>query len=123
MKEQMCKIDLPNVEGFEDTFEFRHPREKEYFRDHKRFEIARQTGIDCNFALRWILRKKQEWVTPTDEDAKGRPWVQVKNIGLHDWVDRLLIAVDHDGTFATIGESGSIQTGWSECRMKKEYRK
>jgi hypothetical protein len=72
----------------------------------------------------------EEWITPTDEDAKSRPTVQVRDSADLAWVERELIAVttattgvrpntyvDHYITFA--GDKSRTQF-WAQCRMKKE---
>ena len=126
MKEQLCKIDLPEIEGFEDTFEFRAPIRGEYIRGSGSPSFHYSTKVPENMTKnpRWILRKSQEWVTPTDEDAKGRPEVEVKIQHSHPWrrEEEYLLAVSDAETYFTIDKDGSV-TEWEICRMKKELRK
>ena len=116
MKEQLCKIDLPEIEGFEDAFEFRKPKKDEYYRNG--MGCTQSAGEDNKG---WILRKSQEWVTPTDEDAKGRPEVEVR-AEQSNWFEATLVLVDRGGAFHTVDREGYSRV-FLECRMKKELRK
>ena len=126
MKEQLCKIDLPEIEGFEfgDVPEFRSLKKDDYFAylDEEGWHCGKCGADDVDKF--WILRKSQEWVTPTDEDAKGRPEVEVYD---HegDWdscgMTFKLLFIDVDGRFWTKNQEGSVQD-WRHCRMKKELR-
>jgi hypothetical protein len=79
-----------------------------------------KTGHAQSFACP-ILERVEEWITPTDEDAKRRPVVQVSNIVLHtedhNWVTKTLIAV-------TSGDEYLCDDGkrWRYCQMKKENK-
>ncbi len=65
-----------------------------------------------------ILERIEEWITPTDEDAKRRPKVQVKtNHG--EWIQKTLVAVMSDANFPYLSIDGSC---WADCRMKKETK-
>jgi len=83
-----------------------------------------------------IIDKEEDdgWVTPTDEDAKRRPMVEVRLLG--DWHPaKLLAVVEHDDTGCFVvdeyldrkaGEVDSFQD-WSIqtyalCRMKASER-
>jgi hypothetical protein len=68
---------------------------------------------------------EEEWVTPTDEDARHRPMVQVRFLG--DWYDTKLLAVteyDKDGSFVVEGcfnHREGVKT-YMSCRMKASER-
>ena len=54
---------------------------------------------------------------PTDEDARSRPWVMVRDIASDAWAMRQLIYVAGDYYFACLTESGSAVTCWKQCRF------
>ena len=58
------------------------------------------------------------WVEPelTDEDAKQRPWVMVRDVIDHKWYGpRKLIAVDRK--FFAVKPNANAATGWDYCRL------
>jgi hypothetical protein len=58
------------------------------------------------------------WVEPelTDEDAKQRPWVMVRDDEAHGWYGpRKLIAVDKK--FFAVKPNANAATGWDYCRL------
>jgi hypothetical protein len=58
------------------------------------------------------------WVEPelTDEDAKQRPWVMVRDGIDHKWYGpRKLIAVDKK--FFAVKPNANAATGWDYCRL------
>jgi hypothetical protein len=79
----------------------------------------------CSNGAQW--RKKQsvvEWVEPTDEDAKKRPQVQVRNSDKDSWspITVTLIAVKEktlSNRFVTLAKDGTGIASWERCRMKK----
>lgn len=68
-----------------------------------------------------ILRKKEEWITPTDEDAKLRPICEMWDFRANKWVecDRKLVFVDiekhEDDRRFYLSDGASIY----RCRVKK----
>jgi hypothetical protein len=70
---------------------------------------------------------EEEWVTPTDEDARHRPMVQVRLLG--DWYDAKLLAVietDNDDRFIVVHgidlpSRDRVET-YRLCRMKASER-
>jgi hypothetical protein len=68
---------------------------------------------------------QEEWVTPTDEDARHRPMVEVSFLG--DWLDaRLLAVVEHNDTRCFVVREcfdlkGHVET-YVRCRMKASER-
>jgi hypothetical protein len=58
-----------------------------------------------------------EWVEPTDEDAKQRPEVEVKDFCDSEWQKKTLVFVGE--TYWTISATGCEPLEWDECRMKK----
>ena len=66
-----------------------------------------------------LLERIEEWVTPTDEDAKRRPQVQVSSDESYD-KEMTLVAVTHGiHPFVCINGRGESMN-WKHCRMKKE---
>jgi len=68
---------------------------------------------------------EEEWVTPTDEDARHRPMVQVRFLG--DWYDAKLLAVVCHGKNKFIVEEdrpdwGEVVRLYDICRMKASER-
>jgi hypothetical protein len=68
---------------------------------------------------------EEEWVTPTDEDARHRPMVQVRFLG--DWYDAKLLAVtEADNAYRFVvngcfdGKEGTET--YARCRMKASER-
>jgi hypothetical protein len=71
------------------------------------------------------IKSNDEWVVPTDEDARHRPMVQV--IFLGEWYDAQLLAVteyDKDGRFVVEGcfNWGEGVALYGSCRMKASER-
>jgi hypothetical protein len=65
---------------------------------------------------------EEEWVTPTDEDAKHRPMVQVR-YGDGDWQEARLLAVTvHDSPFLVIKANDQTRDSYYFCRMKASER-
>jgi hypothetical protein len=56
---------------------------------------------------------------PTDEDAKQRPWVMVRDYECETWQIRKLLAVveKHDGAGKYSCLSGSGISSWHQCRF------
>jgi hypothetical protein len=82
-----------------------------------------RTGRD-NYSVCPILEKIEpeiEWVTPTDEDARHRPWVEVcdhqEQLELGHGRKAKLLGVAHEGFFVT--KTGS---SWMFCRMDAKLR-
>ena len=83
--------------------------------------------LDCGSGTNW--RKKQpveEWVTPTDEDAKKRPMVQAYDRDVAKCQEVRLLAVvkstyvsEHD---VYVVQSGDSVYFYSHCRMRKENK-
>jgi hypothetical protein len=82
-------------------------------------------------ADKWVVpedwgKPDEEWVTPTDEDARHRPMVQVSFFG--EWYDAKLLAVteyDKDGSFVVEGcfnHREGVKT-YMSCRMRASERK
>jgi hypothetical protein len=68
---------------------------------------------------------EEEWVTPTDEDARHRPMVQVRFLG--DWYDAKLLAVteaDDDYRFIVTGcfDGREGIKPYARCRMQATER-
>ena len=66
---------------------------------------------------------EEEWVTPTDEDARHRPMVEVSLLG--DWLDARLLAVverDNEPRYVVFdGDCDDIDI-YSQCRMRVSER-
>ena len=71
---------------------------------------------------------KPKWVTPTDEDAKMRPEVKVKDfkekaVQWHKNAKLLAVIEEASKPFIVLFEGQSIPTEWGYCRMKASLRK
>jgi hypothetical protein len=87
----------------------------------------RWSSLSCANTVRWggvdvVLKAKpiedEEWVTPTDEDAKRRPQVQVKQDG--EWIDGGTLIFVAGDSFACVDKRGALSTWFVDCRMRKE---
>ena len=62
-----------------------------------------------------------QYRTPTDEDAKSRPTVRVRNNNSEEWKEATLIFVDHGGAspnyFTTIKVMSNNETAWTWFRQ------
>lgn len=66
---------------------------------------------------------EEEWVTPTDEDAKRRPKVEVRDNDNDVWhTPHTLLAVHNEMFIAMNDTNGHVYT-WPCCRMKASLRK
>ena len=68
-----------------------------------------------------------EWITPTDEHAKQRPMVEVRDAEENIWLPRRLVYVKDAGDkyrFVTVTKDASqTSCGWKLCRMRNpEYK-
>ena len=123
MKEQLCKISLPDIEGFEygDVPECRLLKEGDWFLiESTSGPYAGRADKAFDHFPKWILHKKKEWVTPTDEDAKQRPLVEVRDCEGDEWVGGELLYVRDQARYPyyTVVDDDLIQ--FKYCRMKKE---
>ena len=65
---------------------------------------------------------EEEWVTPTDEDARHRPMVQVRYCD-GDWQEARLLAVTVDAfPFLVIKANEQTRDSYYFCRMKASER-
>lgn len=65
-----------------------------------------------------------EWITPTDEDAKQRPMVEVRDRETDRWQAGQLLAVIHrEMPFIAFITKTKVAAGWGYCRMRNpEYK-
>jgi hypothetical protein len=96
---------------------------------YNHYEVAK--SVSREFPVRKLQineawkEPEEEWVTPTDEDARYRPMVQVCFLG--DWYDAELMAVietDNDDRFVVvhgIDPRDRVET-YRLCRMKASER-
>jgi hypothetical protein len=66
---------------------------------------------------------EEEWVTPTDEDARHRPMVEVRLLG--DWSPARLLAVlerDNEPRYVVFDDDCDDIDIYSTCRMKASER-
>ena len=88
---------------------------------------VRDTYMYCGHAKQWCKKQPvEEWVTPTDEDAKQRPAVQSYDREGTPWMEGRLLAVvkstyvsEHD---VYVVQSGDSVYCHSHCRMQKENK-
>jgi len=73
-------------------------------------------GSSCGVMVP-ILERIEEWIIPTDEDAKRRPMVQVRDDEDQEWIAATLYGVCNDQFITNPTKCGMV---WSQCRMKKE---
>ena len=64
---------------------------------------------------------ESEWVTPTDEDAKMRPEVKVRDYDNQPWETWKLVAVV-DGYMPFVTNHKGLSAQWRQCRMKASLR-
>ena len=62
---------------------------------------------------------KDEWVTPTDEDALTRPIVEVREYETNEWQEDVLLAVIEDNTRPFVAKGDD----YAYCRMNKSKRR
>jgi hypothetical protein len=72
---------------------------------------------ECTYSPRPILERIEEWIIPTDEDAKQRPRVQVWDDNGKKWIEATLYGVCDDQFITNPMNYGMV---WSQCRIKKE---
>lgn len=83
----------------------------------------RQVHANLCQLIRDNQRKPPEpqYRTPTDDDAKSRPTVRVRNQPHEEWRDATLIFVDHSGEspnyFTTIKVMSNNETAWTWFRQ------
>jgi hypothetical protein len=78
-------------------------------------------GYSANYQVP-ILERIEEWITPTDEDAKRRPQVQVRNAD-GAWESAILLGVDDCiAPFVARPYRVNKTLFYEKCRMKKESK-
>ena len=106
------RIKVP--EGYEVT-DFRYPKLCETYLTEDGTDMC--CGSNTFLHRRPILRMVVPPVTyrtPTDEDAKLRPQVEVRNTDQQDWTPAILYGVLRPGPNQFLTDFGA----WSQCRMK-----
>ncbi len=69
-----------------------------------------------------ILKPIEQWITPTDEDAKERRKVQVRDHDEEEWQDATLLAVFKTCVLCLWPYGGKDYMTFRQCRMKKENK-
>ncbi len=108
---------------------FREPKNSESFLNECGEAVILPMGegacFDClKYDRKPILERVEEWSTPTDEDAKRRPAVQVQNYDddADTWEEATLLAVVKSGApYVVMSERGYV-TAFGKCQMKKENK-
>jgi hypothetical protein len=99
--------------------DFRNPVGGETYLTSTGYQVTK-AKFDTSFTTAApILERIEEWVTPTDEDSKHRPMVQVRDSQRNGWslVELELVAVV--GSLFHCKDNGGL-VARNYCRMKKE---
>lgn len=82
---------------------------------------ARTSGLYCGADAR-NFEQSIAWVTPTDDDARNRPTVEVMNRN-SDWAKYKLVAVMDTGTTRfRVTNNGQNIHAYEQCRMDEKLR-
>jgi hypothetical protein len=95
---------------------FRHPNRSEWFLTTSGNVCQHNNELWCGSRVPIL---ESIWITPTDNDARRRPMVQVRFNETIAWEDRILVAVVA-GLFYVMKKEHNGVEAWSLCRMKRE---
>jgi hypothetical protein len=88
--------------------------------------ISEENQLICRNIALSMDAEKDEWVVPTDEDAKRRPMVEVKHLGHINWINAKLLAVldklPGDNRESFVAQGGAFVNVYARCRMKASER-